>query len=132
MYRNVCSTHLVTHSIWTMTEHAGNLRQELRRGALVLAVLGLLAEPHYGYSLKQRLRDQGIEIDEGTLYPLIRRLELQGLLTSAWETAVESGRKRRYYALSESGRATLQSLVTDWQQLSSSLDALLKESKWIS
>ena len=74
------------------------LKLELRRGVLVLAVLASLREPHYGYSLRKQLQGAGVDIDEGTLYPLIRRLADQGLLDSEWKQG--EGRERRYYQLS--------------------------------
>lgn len=99
------------------------MRLELRRGVLVLAVLASLKQPHYGYSLRKQLQDGGIEIDEGTLYPLIRRLAEQGLLDSEWQQA--EGRERRYYQLSELGRQLLSQLTDEWQQLNNSLSNLL-------
>ena len=87
------------------------LRLELRRGALVLAVLGQLKSEHYGYSLRKALSDNGVEIEEGTLYPLIRRLEKQGLLESEWRE--ENKRKKRFYRLSDGGRQILQALLED-------------------
>jgi PadR family transcriptional regulator PadR len=89
----------------------------------VLTVLSQLHEQRYGYSLKQRLADQGLEIDQGTLYPLLRRLERQGLLDSEW--SLESSRPRRYYALNETGRETLDTLVREWDALSGVVDRLL-------
>ena len=100
------------------------MRQELRRGVLVLAVLSSLKEAHYGYSLRQQLQHAGIEIDEGTLYPLVRRLADQGLLDSEWRQG--EGRERRYYQLSESGADLLTQLTQDWQQLNQSLENLLE------
>lgn len=97
---------------------------ELRRGVLVLAVLASLNEAHYGYSLRQQLQGAGIEIDEGTLYPLIRRLADQGLLNSEWKQA--NGRERRYYQLSDTGRVTLQQLTEEWAQLNSAVSPLLR------
>ena len=79
-----------------------NVILELRRGVIVLAVLSQLSEPQYGYSLIKRLADGGLELDQGTLYPLLRRLESQGLLTSDWR--IEGERPRRYYVLSDEGR----------------------------
>lgn len=99
------------------------LRLELRRGVLVLAVLGSLKQPHYGYSLRQQLHDAGIEIDEGTLYPLIRRLADQGLLGSEWRQG--EGRERRYYQLSAEGKQLLEKLTREWQQLNHHLGKLL-------
>ncbi len=99
------------------------MRLELRRGVLVLAVLASLKQPHYGYSLRKQLQDSGIEIDEGTLYPLIRRLADQGLLDSEWQQA--EGRERRYYQLSEVGAALLTQLTLEWQTLNQALTPLL-------
>ncbi|MDP5189552.1 PadR family transcriptional regulator [Rheinheimera baltica] len=99
------------------------MRLELRRGVLVLAALALLKQPHYGYSLRKQLQDGGIDIDEGTLYPLIRRLAEQGLLDSEWKHA--EGRERRYYQLSEMGQEILQQLTTEWRQLNGALSNLV-------
>lgn len=101
------------------------LRLELRRGALPLAVLAQLREEHYGYSLRRELNEKGLEIDEGTLYPLVRRLEKQGLLTSEWR--FDDKRKKRYYRLSELGAQVLASLIVEWRALNGSIDAVLKE-----
>jgi DNA-binding PadR family transcriptional regulator len=100
------------------------LRLELRRGVLVLAVLGSLRQPHYGYSLRKQLQDAGVDIDEGTLYPLIRRLADQGLLDSEWQQG--EGRERRYYQLSVEGKQLLENLTSEWQQLNHHLGKLLE------
>jgi DNA-binding PadR family transcriptional regulator len=97
---------------------------ELRRGALTLAVLSQLAKAEYGYSLKQQLANQGLEIHEGTLYPLLRRLEAQGLLVSEWRV-VEETRPRRYYRMSPQGAQALRDLSQEWTQISKSLGGLL-------
>ena len=97
---------------------------ELRRGALVLAVLSQLREEQYGYSLKKLLAIGGIDIEEGTLYPLLRRLESTGLLDSDWRLG--EGRPRRYYRISARGKIVLDELTEDWKQLSRSLTRLLK------
>jgi len=99
------------------------MRLELRRGVLVLAVLASLKQPHYGYSLRKQLQDRGIDIDEGTLYPLIRRLADQELLDSEWRQG--EGRERRYYQLSELGTTLLGQLTDEWQLLNSALGSLL-------
>jgi PadR family transcriptional regulator, regulatory protein PadR len=88
------------------------LRQELRRGVVVLAVLSQLDSARYGYSLVQQLGAKGFEIEEGTLYPLLRRLEKQGLLESSWDTS--EARPRKYYRINDAGRALLGTLQTDW------------------
>jgi PadR family transcriptional regulator, regulatory protein PadR len=101
------------------------MRLELRRGVLVLAALSSLRTPHYGYSLRRRLQDAGIDIDEGTLYPLVRRLADQGLLDSEWRQG--EGRDRRYYQLSELGAELLEQLKQEWQQLNQALGPLLEQ-----
>ncbi len=102
-----------------------NLRLELRRGSLVLAVLAALRTERYGYTLRKTLTEHGMSIDEGTLYPLLRRLEAQGLLTSEWRE--EDKRKKRFYRLSPSGVLTLDQLLDEWKSLDRSLNAVLQE-----
>jgi DNA-binding PadR family transcriptional regulator len=98
-------------------------RQELRRGAIVLAVLGRLRGEHYGYSLRKSLEELGLAIDEGTLYPLIRRLEKQGLLNSEWR--METNRKKRFYQLNDLGEQVLTALTVEWQQMNQSIAQIL-------
>ena len=100
------------------------LEQELRRGAVVLAVLSQLGTPRYGYELRQCLIAGGMPIEEGTLYPLLRRLEAQGLLISEWRTT--SAPPRRYYALGPRGRSVLDRLTDSWRGLTTVLDQLLE------
>jgi DNA-binding PadR family transcriptional regulator len=99
------------------------LRQELRRGAIIVAVLSLLSEPQYGYSLVATLEQKGMPIDPGTLYPLLRRLEKQGLLESQWD--VEQARPRKYYLLSAAGKETYDLLCQDWRNMASGLEDLI-------
>lgn len=101
-----------------------NLTLELRRGALVLGVLAQLHDEQYGYSLKKGLAEAGLEIDEGTLYPLLRRLESQGLLRSRWR--VEDGRPRRYYQISAAGQRLEREMAEEWRELSTVMERLLK------
>ena len=108
------------------TTQLDKMRLELRRGVLVLAVLASLKQPHYGYSLRKQLQDGGIDIDEGTLYPLIRCLAEQGLLDSEWQQG--EGRERRYYQISELGAELLSQLSDEWQQLNGALSKLLATS----
>lgn len=98
---------------------------ELRRGALVLAVLSRLQAPQYGYSLKQALAEGGMPVEEGTLYPLLRRLEGQGLLASEWNT--DSAPPRRYYRLNEEGARALKALAGAWFDQVRVMDGFLKE-----
>lgn len=100
-----------------------NMVLELRRGVIVLAVLNQLQEEQYGYSVMKLLSDQGLEVDQGTLYPLLRRLESQGLLESRWR--VEEARPRRYYVVSSAGRAMLPRLKQEWDRIVSTLDKFL-------
>jgi DNA-binding PadR family transcriptional regulator len=95
-----------------ISEQLNQLRLELRRGIVVLAVLSQMDTAQYGYSLIQGLAEQGLDIEEGTLYPLLRRLEKQGLLESEWE--VSEARPRKYYRISPAGREVLTTLSADW------------------
>ena len=101
-----------------------NLLSELRRGTLVLTVLSQLREQQYGYSLKHCLAEKGVDIDQGTLYPLLRRLEKQGLLESDW--LVEENRPRRYYRLNQTGEEVLEELSQGWKQMSATIEKLLE------
>jgi PadR family transcriptional regulator, regulatory protein PadR len=96
---------------------------ELRRGVIVLAVLSQLAKEQYGYSLLKLLSDQGLELDQGTLYPLLRRLESQGLLESVWK--LEEARPRRYYVISEAGKEILPQLKNEWAGIVAMMDQML-------
>lgn len=96
-----------------------NLRLELRRGCLVLAVLAQLRTEHYGYALRKALAERGLEIDENTLYPLLRRLETQGLLDSEWRE--EDRRNKRFYRVSTQGEAILTQLLEEWEGINTSL-----------
>ena len=104
-----------------------NLRLELRRGCLVLAVLAQLRAEHYGYTLRKALADEGLEMDESTLYPLLRRLETQGLLTSEWRE--EDKRNKRFYRLSKEGKVVLKQLLEEWRGIGESLEQILREVK---
>jgi PadR family transcriptional regulator PadR len=101
-----------------------SLRIELRRGSLTLGVLVRLREERYGYTLRQALAADGLEMEESTLYPLLRRLETQGLLLSEWRE--EDRRKKRFYRLSPDGAAMLQRLLDEWRRISASLDKIIE------
>lgn len=96
----------------THSELLENLRIELRSGCLVLAALAQLREEHYGYSLRKALDEIGLEIEENTLYPMLRRLEKQGLLVSEWRN--EDKRQKRFYRLSPDGERILADLFNEW------------------
>jgi PadR family transcriptional regulator PadR len=100
-----------------------NLKLELRRGGLTLAVLGQLRQEHYGYTLRKALAERGLEIDESTLYPLLRRLETQGLLASEWRE--EDKRNKRFYRLSADGARMLELLLQEWNDLNQSITNIL-------
>ena len=100
-----------------------NLRSELRRGSLILAVLAQLRSEQYGYTLRKALADHGMEIEESTLYPLLRRLESQGLLRSEWRE--EDKRNKRFYVLSTDGQEVLEQLLAEWRSLDSSLSEIV-------
>ena len=107
----------------TKPEQYQKLTQELRRGILVLAALSQLKEEKYGYSLINSLAEKGLDIEQGTLYPLLRRLEEQGLLKSEWN--VEGSRPRRYYQISSDGTRILQKLTGEWRNLTDVMEKLL-------
>ena len=102
-----------------------NLKGELRRGYLIASVLAALKVEQYGYSLRKRLADEGLDVDEGTLYPLLRRLETQGLLASEWRE--EGKRNKRFYRLSPFGAVMLGQLLDEWRALDTALNGLLRE-----
>lgn len=108
-----------------MSDLLNSLSTELRRGTLTLAVLSQLRTPQYGYSLVQLLEESGISIDQSTLYPLLRRLEKQELVTSSWDTS--ESRPRKYYVLSEFGLEVYLKLKKEWLKNSKQLYSLLKE-----
>ena len=97
-----------------------NLVQELKRGTLVLSVLLSTGEPVYGYSLVSRLREQGIPVEQNTLYPLLRRLESQGLLESVWDTG--ESRPRKYYRVSTLGERVRDRLVSEWAEMNRAIN----------
>src|SRR5580765_5612242 len=99
-----------------------NLKLELRRGCLVVAVLAQLRVERYGYTLRKALADDGLAIDESTLYPLLRRLESQGLLVSEWRE--EEKRNKRFYRLSHDGKLILKQLLAEWHSINASLNGI--------
>jgi PadR family transcriptional regulator PadR len=102
-----------------------NLRLELRRGCLSVAVLAALRTEQYGYTLRKLLGEHGLAVDEGTLYPLLRRLETQGLLVSEWRE--EGKRIKRFYHLSDDGARMLEQLLAEWRSIDASLTEILTE-----
>ena len=115
----------------TADDTIAGLVLELRRGTIVLSVLAQLGQPQYGYSLVSLLEERGLPVEPGTLYPLLRRLEKQGLLQSEWDT--NEARPRKYYVLSEAGHAAYKQLCREWTSMVDSLQDCTKkgeESKW--
>lgn len=100
---------------------------ELRRGSLTLAALGCLKQPYYGYALLQVMQQKGIEVEANTLYPLLRRLEEQGLLSSDWDTS--ESRPRKYYTISAQGEEIYKQLIEEWRKMQQSVDAIIEEEK---
>jgi len=101
-----------------------NLRSELRRGSVIVAVLEQLRTEQYGYTLRKSLEKHNLMMEEGTLYPLLRRLESQGLLVSEWRE--QDKRNKRFYRLSQQGELILTQLLLDWEELNSALNSILK------
>ncbi len=88
---------------------------ELKRGVLQLAVLALLRAPTYGYDLLRILDDAGLPTEEGTLYPVLRRLQKETLLSAEWDTS--GSRPRKYYRTTDKGREVLGTLVDEWSRV---------------
>ena len=101
-----------------------NLLLELRRGVLSIAVLSQLSQEEYGYSLLKALSDRGLKIEENTLYPLLRRLESQGLLQSEWRI-IDEARPRRYYVISAQGKTVLNQLKREWSAMTETMKQML-------
>ena len=120
----MCNVQYNTSEVIRMPEFEPmqNMLTELRRGSLTLAVLGSLREPRYGYALLQTLTEQGIDIEANTLYPLLRRLESQELLTSDWDTS--ENRPRKYYVVSQKGKEALVQLMKEWEHMQRSISAI--------
>ena len=127
MYNTVYLVQYVSHGVRMNESPFENLKLELRRGCLVLAVLAQLRTEHYGYTLRKALAGDGLEIEESTLYPLLRRLESQGLLVSEWRE--EDKRNKRFYRLSKEGKLILEQLLEEWHDMSTTLNRILRESK---
>ena len=106
-------------------ELMANLLLELRRGSLTLCVFSQLMKPQYGYSLLESMEKKGIVLEPGTLYPLLRRLEKQGLLNSEWETA--GAKPRKYYVINQAGREVYQALQKEWKDMSEGIDRMIRE-----
>lgn len=106
-----------------LDELLNSLVMEMRRGAIIIAVLSRLSESQYGYSLVQTLGEKGLAVEPGTLYPLLRRLEKQGILISNWDTS--ESRPRKYYRLSIDGEKLYRRLLDEWDILSDSMAKLV-------
>jgi PadR family transcriptional regulator, regulatory protein PadR len=104
-------------------EHIDKLMLELRRGTITIGVLSQLSSPQYGYSLVTLLDEKGVHVEPGTLYPLLRRLEKQGLLDSSWDT--NEARPRKYYVLSDMGERVFKQLSMEWEGIVHSLNKLI-------
>lgn len=106
-----------------MNEILPSLMLELRRGTIVLCVLSQLGEAQYGYTLVKLMEDKGVRIDTNTLYPLLRRLEKQEILTSVWET--DSSKPRKYYQRTAFGTEVYNRLKQEWYEMNDSMTQLL-------
>jgi PadR family transcriptional regulator, regulatory protein PadR len=111
--------------VWDVTESENAQSQELRRGTAVLACLLMLRTPQYGYALLEQLSEAGIPVEGNTLYPLLRRLESQGLLISEWNT--DESRPRKFYRTSLAGDSLAAVLLEDWNKLQASIDAISRK-----
>jgi len=123
VYHTVCAIRYMASSIEQHDDLLGQLRLELRRGCLTMAVLAQLRSEQYGYTLRKALEERGLAMDESTLYPLLRRLESQGLLVSEWRE--ENKRNKRFYRLSPEGKVLLKQLLAEWESINLSLKQLI-------
>ena len=112
-----------------LEELIGGLTQELRRGTIVIGVLSQLSKATYGYSLVSMLEEKGVQVDPGTLYPLLRRLEKQGLLESRWDT--NEARPRKYYALSGAGRIVYERLCGEWRRIAEGINGMINANEGV-
>ncbi len=107
---------------YTVSDAVAKAREEIRRGLYQVAVVALLQQEMYGYQLAHVMEEKGLPVEEGTLYPMLRRLEEQGLLLSRW--VLEGKRPRKHYVRTEAGHAYLEGLQPFWQQLSQALNGI--------
>ncbi len=126
----VCVAHYNESEVMNLDDTAllSNILLEMRRGTLTLAVLSQLKQPCYGYSLLQQLEKKRTNVEPGTLYPLLRRMEAQGLLESKWDTA--ESRPRKYYLLSRQGLEMYETLKNEWRRICEEMEGLLKEDEY--
>lgn len=108
-------------------ELLNSIVMEMRRGVVILGVLSQLSESEYGYSLVQTLEQENFPVEPGTLYPLLRRLEKQGLLDSSWDTS--ENRPRKYYKLSDKGKEVNKKLILEWKKISESITDLVESER---
>ena len=112
-----------------MNELFQNQILEFRRGSIVIAIVGILSrQRHYGYALLKTLEGYGFPVDGSTLYPLLRRLEKQGVLSSEWDTA--DNRPRKYYTLTNNGAELYKKLAEEWVSMNEKVNTILKEDLW--
>jgi PadR family transcriptional regulator PadR len=108
-----------------MDPDIGNFETEMNRGFLQILVLALLEKDMYGYSMVRTIRDLGYEVEENTLYPLLRRLEKNGWVKSRWD--VSEDRPRKFYSISDAGRALRTELLSVWKKQNQILNHLMEE-----
>ena len=108
-------------------ENVEKLKQEMRRGIIVVAVMSRLQDFQYGYAILKNLNDKGFEIGQDTLYPLLRRLEEQAMLESEWRT--DDARPRRYYRLNQTGHEALELLKAEWNNLNEIVRRITNETE---
>lgn len=115
----------------TEAEPAEGQRSQVLKGLAELGLLSLLRDgPQYGLQILERLRaEAGLGLAEGTIYPLLHRLERVGQVRSEWRLDGEGARPRKYYALTEKGAIELASMLAEWRRLSRHLNAFLERSE---
>lgn len=112
-----------------MDSELGSIETEMKRGFLQLLVLVVLEKEAYGYAMVRSFRDLGYEIEENTLYPLLRRLEKRGLVQGKWDVSEE--RPRKFYAVTPAGRDMRGQLLDIWDKQDKIIKKTMKESKHV-
>jgi DNA-binding PadR family transcriptional regulator len=119
----------IEHGGQVMDNELGSIETEMKRGFLQFLVLSLLEKDSYGYAMVKTCRDLGYEIEENTLYPLLRRLEKKNLILGKWELGEE--RPRKFYAITEAGRKMREELIGIWKKQDEIIALLTKENKHV-
>ncbi len=112
-----------------MEPEIANFETEMNRGFVQILVLALLENETYGYSMVRAIRDLGYEVEENTLYPMLRRLEKNGWVRSKWD--VSEDRPRKFYAITDAGRGLRTELLAIWRKQNGILQRFMEETRHV-